>query len=80
MDLLTAIVRYYSACLIVFSHGIIGERISFFLLKVVNTAKELFGAASKEYRGVASALQTAITEFDQALEDQNRAVVMGTIS
>jgi hypothetical protein len=46
-------------------------------LKVVNAAKELYKGASNEYRGVASKLQTAIMEFDQALEDQNRALVVG---
>jgi hypothetical protein len=39
--------------------------------------KELFKEASKEYRAVATELQTAIMEFDQALEDQNRALVIG---
>ena len=47
---------------------------------IVNTMKELFTEASSDYQTIASELRTAIMEFDQALEDQNRTLVLGNIT
>lgn len=77
MDLLTAIVKYYTACLIVFNHGLIGISKRFSRLKIVNAAKEIFQGPNVAYKSAASDLKTAISEFDQALQDQTRALVIG---
>ena len=76
MDLLTAIVKYYSACLVVFNHGLIGMKCST-ELRIVNAAKEIYKGPNTAYKGATAELQTAITEFDQALQDQTRALVVG---
>ena len=77
MDLLTAIVKYYSACLVVFNHGLLGTKAPLTELTIVNAAKEIYQGPNSPYKGAAKDLQTAINEFDQALQDQTRALVVG---
>jgi hypothetical protein len=60
MDLLTAIVKYYTACLIVFNHGLIGISKRFSRLKIVNAAKEIFQGPNVAYKSAASDLKTAL--------------------
>jgi hypothetical protein len=43
----------------------------------VNAAKEIYKGPNTAYKGATAELQTAITEFDQALQDQTRALVVG---
>jgi len=43
----------------------------------VNTAKILLGDANQTYYNVKAELDTAIKEFDQALADQTRELILG---
>jgi hypothetical protein len=46
-------------------------------LRIVNAAKEIYKGPNSAYKGAAADLQIAISEFDQALQDQTRALVVG---
>lgn len=47
---------------------------------IVNSAKALFGELGQDYRQVKERLDISIREFDQALWDQAREVILGTLS
>ena len=82
VDLLAAIVGYYTACLKIFSRGSFGT-LSFLnqgLHFLVNSAKILFGELTQDFRAAQSEVDIATKEFDQALWDQTRGLILGRSS